>query len=129
MTSSSSERPHYFGHGRLSYVQVPALDVAASAAFYKDMFGWTTREGSAGHLSFTDGAGETIGAFVTRRAINASPGILFYVYVHGFDATFEKMKAAGSKVIREPYLEGDVWVATLLDPAGNVIGIWQRDPR
>ena len=39
------------------------------------------------------------------------------------------MTEAGSKVVREPYLEGDVWVATLTDPAGNVIGIWQFDPR
>jgi predicted enzyme related to lactoylglutathione lyase len=51
------------------------------------------------------------------------------VYVHGIDATLEKMVAAGSKVVREPYAEGDVWVATLTDPAGNVIGIWQFGPR
>ena len=70
-----------------------------SAAFYQDIFGWQIR------------------------------GVIFYVYVHGLDATLEKMVAAGSKVVRQPYQEGDVWVATLIDPAGNVIGIWQFDPR
>jgi predicted enzyme related to lactoylglutathione lyase len=39
------------------------------------------------------------------------------------------MVSAGAKVVRPPYQEGDVWVATLIDPAGNVIGIWQFDPR
>jgi predicted enzyme related to lactoylglutathione lyase len=55
--------------------------------------------------------------------------VIFYVYVHGLDAAVEQMAAAGSKVVRQPYQEGDVWAATLIDPAGNVIGIWQFDPR
>lgn len=122
-------RQHPFGHGRLAYVQIPALDVHESARFYKDIFDWQIRHGSAAHLSFTDATGDIIGAFVTGRAISDSPGVIFYVYVHGLDATLEKMKAAGSKVIKEPYLEGNLWVATLLDPAGNAIGIWQFDPR
>ena len=122
-------REHPFGHGRLAYVQIPALDVNKSAAFYKDIFGWQIRGGSDSHLSFSDATGDIIGAFVTRRAINANPGIIFYTYVHGLDATLDKIKAAGCAVVKEPYLEGDVWVATLLDPAGNVIGIWQFSPR
>ena len=121
-------RDHFFGHGRLAYVQIPALDVNASAAFYKDIFGWQVRPGSAAHLSFTDATGDVIGAFVAGRPIT-EPGVILYIYVHGLDATLEKMKAAGSVVVREPYPEGDIWVATLRDPAGNVIGIWQRDPR
>ena len=100
-----------------------------SAAFYKDIFGWQIRGGSDAHLSFTDASGDIIGAFITDAMISTEPGVVFYVYVHGLDATLEKMVAAGSKVVRPPYQEGDVWVATLIDPAGNVIGIWQFDPR
>jgi predicted enzyme related to lactoylglutathione lyase len=122
-------REHPFGHGRLAYVQIPALDANASAAFYKDIFGWQVRGGSPSHLSFTDATGDIIGAFVTGRKISCDPGVVLYVYVHGIDATLAKMTAVGSKVVREPYAEGDVWVATLTDPAGNVIGIWQFDPR
>ena len=122
-------REHAFGHGQLAYVQIPALDVHASAAFYKSIFEWEVRGGTPAHLSFTDSTGTIIGAFVTGRAISSEPGVVLYVYVHGIDATLEKMVAAGSRVVREPYAEGDVWVATLVDPAGNVIGIWQFGPR
>lgn len=122
-------RDHFFGHGRLAYVQIPAVDVHVSAAFYKVIFGWQIRGGSPAHLSFTDATGDIIGAFVTGLAINRDPGVIIYIYVHGLDDTLAKTSAAGSAVVKEPYLEGDVWVATLLDPAGNVIGIWQRDPR
>lgn len=124
-----AERQHAFGHGQIAYVQVPALDVQASAAFYKDIFEWEVRGGTLAHLSFTDSTGTMIGAFVTGRVITNEPGVTLYVYVHGIDATLERMVAAGSKVVREPYAEGDVWVATLTDPAGNVIGIWQFAPR
>jgi len=122
-------RDHPFGHGRLAYVQIPALDVNASAALYKSIFGWEVRGGSASHLSFTDSSGNVIGAFVTGRQISSEPGVILYNYVHGLDATLARMTEAGSRVVREPYLEGDVWVATLTDPAGNVIGTWQFDPR
>jgi hypothetical protein len=43
---------HLFGHGRLSYVQIPAIDVRASAAFSEKVFGWKVRGGGANHLSF-----------------------------------------------------------------------------
>jgi predicted enzyme related to lactoylglutathione lyase len=62
------QNQHLFGHGRLSYVQIPSLDVGTSAAFYEKVFGW-----------------------------------------------------------KDP--EGDLWVATLRDPAGNAIGVWQQGPR
>ena len=101
----------------------------ASAAFYKNIFGWQIRGGSATHLAFTDATGDLIGAFITDAMISTEPGVIFYIYVHGLDATLEKMVNAGSKVVRQPYLEGDVWVATMIDPAGNAIGIWQFDPR
>ena len=129
MPPDPSAREHPFKHGRLAYIQIPALDVNASAAFYKDMFGWQIRGGSPAHLSFTDAGGDIIGAFITDALISTEPGVIFYIYVHGLDATLEKMVNAGSRVVRQPYLEGDVWVATLIDPAGNVIGIWQFDPR
>ena len=122
-------REHPFGHGRLAYVQIPALDVNGSAAFYKDIFNWQVRGGSAAHLSFTDATDNVIGAFVTGRNVSSDPGVVLYIYVHGLDDTLAKMMAAGSKVVREPYPEGDIWVATLTDPAGNVIGIWQFAPR
>jgi uncharacterized protein len=122
-------REHTFAHGRLAYIQIPALDVRESAAFYKEIFGWQIRGGSDAHLSFTDAGGDIIGAFITDAMISTEPGVIFFVYVHGLDATLEKMVSAGSKVVRQPYKEGDVWVATLIDPAGNEIGIWQFDPR
>ena len=120
---------HLFGHGRLSYVQIPSLDVRASAAFYERVFGWKVRNGSDDHLSFTDATGDMIGAWITGLEISREPGVLAYVYVHGIDTTLEQVVAAGGEIVKAPYPEGDLWVSTVRDPAGNVIGVWQQGPR
>ena len=120
---------HMFGHGRLSYVQIPALDVRASARFYESVFDWKSRGDGVNHLSFTDATGDMIGAWVTGRAISREPGVLPYFYVHGIHAALERVAASGGAIVKPPYPEGDLWVATFSDPAGNVLGVWQLGPR
>ena len=115
-------------HGKLSYIQIPAVDVRASGAFYEAVFGWTVR-GDERHLSFTDASGELIGAWVSDRVASAEPGHLPYISVEGIDRTLEQIEAHGGQVVRPPYPEGDLWVATFRDPAGNVLGVWQAGPR
>lgn len=116
--------------GAVTYMQIPAADVRASAAFYAAVFGWQTQDrGSDAHLSFEDAATHMVGAFVTGRVIASEPGILPYIYVDSIDGTIEKARANGGDVVREPYPEGGLWVATLRDIAGNVIGIWRMGSR
>jgi predicted enzyme related to lactoylglutathione lyase len=120
---------HFFGHGRLSYIQIPATDVRESGKFYANVLGWEVRGGSDHHLSFTDATGDMIGAWVTGCISSREPGVVPYIYVHGLDAILERIEASGGEIVKPPYAEGNVWVATFRDPAGNVIGIWQKEPR
>jgi predicted enzyme related to lactoylglutathione lyase len=85
--------------------------------------------GSDNHLSFTDATGDMIGAWVTGRTASREPGVLPYIYVHGIDAAIDRIKANGGDVVKPPYDEGGLWVATFRDPTGNVLGIWQNGPR
>ena len=115
-------------HGKLSYLQIPARDPLALAAFYASVFGWTVGDNPA-HVSFRDASGELIGAFVTNLVPAGEPGVLPYVYVEGIDAILESITENGGTVVRAPYPEGGLWVATFRDPDRNVIGIWQGGPR
>jgi predicted enzyme related to lactoylglutathione lyase len=128
-TKSELNSSHLFGHGRLSYVQIPAVDVRASAKFYATVFGWQVRGGNDSHFSFTDATGDMIGAWVTGRVASRDPGVLPYIYVHGIDSSLDQITANGGEIVKAPYPEGDLWVATFRDPAGNVMGIWQKGPR
>lgn len=66
-----------------------------------------------------------IGAWVTARAPSADGGPLPHIYVTDIDATIAAIRGEGCAFVREKYREGDLWVATFRDPAGNTIGIWQ----
>ncbi len=116
--------------GAISYLHIPALDVRRSAAFYGEALGWTIHNADTDRPGFQDGGGGHIGgAFVTYQRVSAEPGFLFYVYVDEIDAAVAGVAAAGGEVVRPPYAEGNLWVATFKDPAGNVVGLWQAGDR
>jgi hypothetical protein len=111
--------------GKLSYMQIPAVDAMKSADFYRAVFGWTVGDNPE-HVSFSDTTGELIGAWVTDRAIATEPGILPYIYVNDVHDTVAAIVVEGGGVVTPPYREGALTVATFRDPAGNVLGIWQE---
>ncbi|HVF12662.1 MAG TPA: VOC family protein [Actinomycetota bacterium] len=118
--------------GKLSYIQVPAVDARDSARFYAEVFGWSTRAGSADHVSFEDASGELIGAWVTGRQIITEPGVLPYIYVNAIDQVLEKITASGGEIVKPTFDEGGegrLWVALFRDPAGNTMGLWKMGPR
>jgi hypothetical protein len=112
----------------VSYLSIPAPDPPRSAAFYRAVFGWQVG-GGADRPSFQDGTGHVIGHFIRDLAVAGAAGVQPYVYVDSIDDTLAKLAAEGAELVREPYPEGDLWVATFHDPGGNVIGVWQQGPR
>ena len=116
-------------HGHVSYLEMPALDVGRSAAFYEAVFGWSVDRRGDGRASFEEPGGDLIGRWVTCRPPASESGILLYIYVHGIDDIVQRIVKQGGEVVKPPYPEGDVWVATFRDPAGNLMGAWQFGPR
>ena len=116
-------------HGGLSYLEVPAVNAQQSAAFYENVLGWSLRERDSDNPRFEDATGHLIGRWVTDRAVWREPGLLPYFYVDHIDDTVGRVSAHGGEVVKAPYPEGNLWVATVRDPAGNVIGLWQEGPR
>lgn len=116
-------------HGGISYLHLPAIDVHQSAAFYEQVFGWKIHGRDTDRPSFDDGTGHVSGAWMTDQAISREPGLLPYIYVDRIDDIIEQIAAQGGEVIKAPYPEGNLWVATFRDPAGNVIGLWQEGTR
>jgi predicted enzyme related to lactoylglutathione lyase len=114
-------------HGKLSYFEIPAVDRERSAAFYGAVFGWNIRRRDDGDRAF-DAPGGVIGRWHTERPpLNES--FTPFIYVDRIDDTVDRITAEGGEVVKAPYAEGDLWVATFLDPAGNLLGIWQQGPR
>jgi predicted enzyme related to lactoylglutathione lyase len=76
--------------------------------------------------SFEDGTGHVIGHFVADVPVAGEAGVRPYVYLESVDETLAKAVAHGGEIVAAPYPEGNLVVATLRDPAGNVVGVWQQ---
>lgn len=110
--------------GGVSYLRIPARDVARSAAFYRAVFGWRLR-GRPDAPSFSDGTGHVIGHWRTDTPAAREGGVVPYVYVDDLDDTLRRATERGAEIVAPPYPEGDLRIATIRDPGGNVVGIWQ----
>ena len=110
-------------HGQVCYLQIPAIDVGKSAAFYEQVFGkpadmvdeengfagWQVGSGYLGVLQHSDMGGAT-----------KDPGrVMLNFETAQVKEEFERLKALGAVVVREPYEMGGGWIATLADPDGN----------
>ena len=114
-----------FRPGGVSYLRIPAPDPPRAAAFYEAVFGWKVQSDRP-DPSFEDGTGHVIGHFMRDLAVAGEAGVLPYVFVTSVDETLERAVAQGGQVVTPPYPEGDLRVATIRDPSGNVVGIWQQ---
>jgi len=117
--------------GKICYLEIPATDVDASAAFYEKVFGWKSRLRGDGHRAFDDTTGAVSGSWVKGRPPSREAGLLTYVMVDRIDATLKKVAAAGGKVgtPRTPIDPSGDAFATIYDPAGNLLGLYQEPPR
>jgi uncharacterized protein len=125
---SSDSDPRVFRTGGVSYLRIPADDPRRLSDFYASVFGWTVRSDRA-EPSFADGSGHVIGHFVMDQRPSGEAGVRPYVFVTLVDETLEQVALHGGEVVTAPYEEGDLWVATFRDPAGNVMGVWQTGAR
>ena len=114
-----------FRQGGLSYVHIPTTNPSASAAFYSGVFGWRM-QGDPDRPSFEDGGGQVIGHLMPGEAVAPDAGIVPYVYVERLEETVDRVATYGGAVVKPIYPEGDVRVALFRDPAGNLVGAWQR---
>jgi predicted enzyme related to lactoylglutathione lyase len=91
--------------------------------YYRKVFGEPAYEDGGYSTWMFGGASLSIGAHSEVSGANAQPGRLIW----NLEATdvrgeFDRLKAAGAIVVKEPYsFEGypDAWIATLADPDGN----------
>ncbi len=112
--------------GKICYLEVPALDIEASAAFYAGVFGWSVRTRGDGSTAFDDATGQVSGAWVLGRPPAAEPGLLVYVMVDDAVEAVGRVIAHGGAITQPIGVDAPEITARFRDPAGNVRGIYQE---
>lgn len=117
------------GNGKICYLEIPAIDINASASFYKAIFGWQIRQRSDGHVAFDDGVGEVSGTWVVGRKAATEPGLLIYIMVDSVATTIDAVIANGGEIVQPIGMDAPEITARFSDPAGNVLGLYQEPTR
>jgi uncharacterized protein len=118
--------PPTFANGKICYIEMPATDIARSADFYNQVFGWTIRKRGNGSTAFDDAVGEVSGSWVLGRPPAANPGLLVYIMVDSVAATVDAVVAHGGEIVQPIGADAPEITARFRDPGGNVIGLYQQ---
>lgn len=124
LNMSENETPTY-ANGKICYIDIPALNIQASADFYQKTFGWNVRTRGDGSVAFDDGAGEVSGTWSIGRA-PAMPGFIIYIMVDSVEETIKAVEANGGTIVQQIGADAPEITARFSDPAGNIVGLYQQ---
>ena len=116
-------------HGKICYLEIPAMTAEASADFYGNIFGWTIRKRGDGELAFDDPGGVS-GTWVKESDRTPDEQTRIYIMVDDISDTLQKIEAAGGRVLtsRTDIAPGVGAFAAFADPAGAEFGLYE-EPR
>ena len=112
--------------GKICYLEIPAIDISASAQFYQQVFGWHIRQRDDGSTSFDDTVGGVSGMWVSGRQPSNVPGLIVSIMVASAATTIEAIIAAGGKIVQPVNPDEHEVYALFQDPEGNILGIYQQ---
>jgi predicted enzyme related to lactoylglutathione lyase len=114
---------HPGGTMNLNGILIGSEDPQRLADYYRKLFGEPTFE-DGGYTTWMMGSGSvSIGPHSEVHGQNAAPGrIIWNIESDDVKGDFDRFKAAGAIVVREPYSfeqAPDAWIATFADPDDN----------
>jgi predicted enzyme related to lactoylglutathione lyase len=106
-------------HGQVVYLQLPAVDVTASASFYAAVFGWSV-DSEAARFE----APGIIGEWTTERRPALDAGPVAWILAEQLWPLLDLVGAHGGRVAERPVLDGgERYLVEFDDPAGNRLGL------
>ncbi len=107
----------------LNSVMIGTQQLTALATFYEKVIGKPADMVDSDLGFYGWQAGSAFFSVLEHSAMGGNakdPGrVMFNFETAQVKEEFERMKALGAQVVREPYEIGDGWIATLADPDGN----------
>jgi len=105
-------------------ILIGSEDAPRLVEYYTKLFGKPSWDDGSGYIGWLIGSGGImVGPHDQVHGKNGEPGRLIWNFESpDVKADFERLKAAGTIVVREPYnfeQAPGTWIATLADPDGN----------
>lgn len=118
---------------RVVHFEIPADKPEALTQFYTGLFGWKFQKaplpGPEYWLCDTGSEGPGINGAVMQRQDPRQPW-MNYVDVPSIDAALEKATQLGGNIaLPKTPIPGVGAVAAIIDPQGNICGLWEQAPK
>ncbi len=110
----------------IGQIAITVDDLSRAKDFYQNILGMKFLF-DAGHLAFLQ-CGSVRLMLTTPEKPEPRGGTILYYKVDDIHATCAAIKARGASLLEEPHLiarmpDHDLWMASLKDPADNILGI------
>ena len=115
-----------YDNGKICYIEIPALNVEVSSAFYATVFGWNVRKRSDGSIAFDDTVNEVSGTWRTDRKPATEVTMLVHIMVFNIEDAIKKVIEHDGKIVQPIGIELPEITARFSDPAGNILGLFQQ---
>lgn len=120
-------------NNRIVHFEIPANQPEALTRFYSGLFGWKFQKAPIPGVEYwlcdTGPDGPGINGAVMQR-MNAQQPWMNYVDVASIDAALEQAVALGARVaLPKMTVPGVGAYAAIIDPEGNICGLWEQGPR
>jgi len=120
-------------NNRIVHFEIPANQPEALTQFYSGLFGWKFQKAPIPGVEYwlcdTGSDGPGINGAVMQRQ-NAQQPWMNYVDVASIDVAIETATKLGAKVaLPKMPVPGVGAVAAIIDPEGNICGLWEQAPR
>lgn len=111
-------------HEKISYIEFPAKDLAATKQFFGQCFGWQFEDFGPEYTAFSN-AGLDGGFFYSDQASTTSSGAaLTVLYSSDLAATYDKVKVHGGDVVQEIFDFPGGRRFHFVEPSGNEFAVW-----
>lgn len=115
-------------HERINYLEYPARDLAATKAFFSEVFGWKFTDFGPDYTAFDEQGLEGGGGFYRSDKANlAERGAALTVFLTDDLLACEARIVAGGGVISTPTFEFSGGKRFhFLEPSGNEFAVWEH---
>jgi len=111
-------------HEKIDYLELPAGDMAATKNFFGQVFGWSFQDYGPEYTAFSDE--EVEGGFYKsdKRSVTEEGAALIIFYSKDLEATLEKVKQAGAKIVKPIFSFPGGRRFHFMEPSGNEFAVW-----
>lgn len=111
-------------HEKINYVELPASDIAATKAFFSQVFGWEFEDFGPDYAAFSN-QGLDGGFFKSDLKSRANQGAALVVFFSDdLEATQSKVEVAGGEIVQEIFSFPGGRRFHFVEPSGNEFAVW-----